>query len=109
MSRDHATAALDVSVEEAERNIDELIERAETRKERFVVQRRGRRVVAIVPVEDLALLDPGELPDDLRRQYIDLLGEHINRRIRRNGFSDADVDAHVDKVAREGRSSRRGH
>lgn len=46
-----------VSTAEARRQLAELLNRSAYGKERFVVTRHGKEMVAIVPVEDLDLLD----------------------------------------------------
>ena len=42
---------------EAPRGMGEVLERASVLKERVVLMRGGKRVAAVVPVEDLALLE----------------------------------------------------
>ena len=46
-----------VTTAEARKNMAELLNRAAYGKERFVVTRHGRALVAIVPLEDVTLLD----------------------------------------------------
>lgn len=46
-----------VTTAEARKNLSELLSRAAYGGERFVVTRHGKELVAIVPVEDLNLLD----------------------------------------------------
>ena len=48
---EHITAA------EARKHMAELLNRAAYGKERFVVTRHGKELVAIVPLEDVTLLD----------------------------------------------------
>ncbi|WP_243371613.1 type II toxin-antitoxin system prevent-host-death family antitoxin [Geotalea sp. SG265] len=50
-----------ISTAEARNGFAEVINRASFGKERFVLTRRGKQLVAIVPVEDLELLE--ELED----------------------------------------------
>ena len=45
-----------ITTAEARKHLAELLNRAAYGKERFVVTRHGRELVAIVPVEDLDLL-----------------------------------------------------
>lgn len=53
----------DISTAEARNDFADLINRASFGKERFVLTRRGKRLAAILPVEDLELLE--ELEDQL--------------------------------------------
>lgn len=46
-----------ITTAEARKNMAELLNRAAYGKERFVVTRHGKELVAIVPVEDVTLLD----------------------------------------------------
>lgn len=46
-----------VTTAEARKNLSELLNRAAYGGERFVVTRHGRELVAIVPLEDITLLD----------------------------------------------------
>lgn len=50
-----------ISTAEARNEFADVINRASFGKERFVLTRRGKKLVAIVPVEDLELLE--ELED----------------------------------------------
>ena len=52
-----------ISTAEARNQFAEVINRASFGKERFVLTRRGKELAAIVPVEDLALLE--ELEDQM--------------------------------------------
>ena len=47
----------EVTTAEARKNMAELLNRAAYGKERFVVTRHGKELVAIVPLEEVALLD----------------------------------------------------
>ena len=49
-----------ISTAEARNEFADLINRASFGKERFVLTRRGKELAAIVPVEDLALLEEFE-------------------------------------------------
>jgi len=49
-----------INVAEAKSRFSELVNRAAYGKERFLVQRRGKPVGAIVSAEDLARLEAGE-------------------------------------------------
>lgn len=46
-----------VTTAEARKHMAELLNRAAYGKERFVVTRHGKELVAIVPLEDITLLD----------------------------------------------------
>ena len=46
-----------ITTAEARRHMAELLNRAAYGKERFVVTRHGRELVAIVPLEEVTLLD----------------------------------------------------
>jgi prevent-host-death family protein len=48
-----------VSVAEAKNRFSELVNRASYRRERFLIERRGKPVGAIVSAEDLARLEEG--------------------------------------------------
>jgi len=48
-----------ISTAEARNDFADVINRASFGKERFVLTRRGKKLVAIVPVEDLDLLEVG--------------------------------------------------
>ena len=47
----------EVTTAEARKNMAELLHRAAYGKERFVVTRHGKELVAIVPLEEVTLLD----------------------------------------------------
>ena len=47
----------EITTAEARKNLAELLNRAAYAKERFVVTRHGKELVAIVPLEDVTLLD----------------------------------------------------
>jgi prevent-host-death family protein len=47
----------EITSAEARKNMAELLNRAAYAKERFVVTRHGKELVAIVPLEDVTLLD----------------------------------------------------
>lgn len=47
----------DVTTAEARKNLSDLLNRVAYSRERVVVTRHGREIAAIVPVEDLNLLD----------------------------------------------------
>jgi len=51
------TVMENVSTAEARKHLAELLNRAAYGKERFVVTRHGKELVAIVPAEDLELLE----------------------------------------------------
>ena len=59
---------------QAREQFAELINRAAYGKERIVLTRRGRRLVAVVPVEDLQLLEALEDREDIARAR-EALGE----------------------------------
>jgi len=52
-----------ISTAEARSDFAEVVNRASFGKERFVLTRRGKKLVAIIPVEDLELLE--ELEDQM--------------------------------------------
>jgi prevent-host-death family protein len=47
----------DVTTAEARKNLADLLNRVAYAKERVVVHRRGKEIAAIVPVEDLDMVD----------------------------------------------------
>jgi len=49
-----------ISTAEARNDFADVINRASFGKERFVLTRRGKKLVAIIPVEDLELLEAME-------------------------------------------------
>ena len=49
-----------ISTAEARNDFADVINRASFGKERFVLTRRGKKLVAIIPVEDLELLEEME-------------------------------------------------
>ncbi len=55
-----------ISTAQARRRFSELISRVANEKDRVVVTRRGRQLVAIVPLEDLLWLEDLEDKEDLR-------------------------------------------
>lgn len=55
-----------ISTAEARSDFAEVINRASFGKERFVLTRRGKKLVAIIPVEDLELLEELEDTMDLK-------------------------------------------
>jgi len=57
-----------ISTADARRQLAELLNRSAYGKERFVVTRHGKEMVAIVPVEDLDLLE--KVRSLLRRQDV---------------------------------------
>ena len=46
-----------ISVAEAKKRLSELMSRAAYKNERFLIERRGKPMAALVPVEDLARLE----------------------------------------------------
>ena len=52
-----------ISTAEARNDFADVINRASFGKERFVLTRRGKKLVAIIPIEDLELLE--ELEDQM--------------------------------------------
>ena len=52
-----------ISTAEARSDFAEIVNRASFGKERFVLTRRGKKLAAIIPVEDLELLE--ELEDQM--------------------------------------------
>jgi antitoxin Phd len=55
-----------VSTVDARRRISEVVNRAAYGKERIVLTRRGKEIVAVIPVEDLRLLEEMEDAADIR-------------------------------------------
>ena len=55
-----------VSAKQARANFSEMIDQVRTRGERMLVQRNGRDVAALIPVEDLRLLELIEDRRDVR-------------------------------------------
>lgn len=47
----------DISTADARRNLAELVNRVAYGKERVVLTRHGKQLCAIIPIEDLSLLD----------------------------------------------------
>lgn len=54
-----------VSTVEARKQISEIINRAAFGKERMILTRRGKEIVAVVPIEDVKLLEAIEDKIDL--------------------------------------------
>ena len=51
-----------INVAEAKKHLSELMSRVAYNKERFLVQRRGKPMAALVSAEDLALLEQQKVP-----------------------------------------------
>ena len=51
-----------VSVADAKKRLSELMSRVAYNRERFLVQRRGKPMAALVSAEDLALLEQQKVP-----------------------------------------------
>jgi prevent-host-death family protein len=64
MTDDSASTA--VSANEARARFADLLGRAQYGKERLVIRRRNRPVAALVPIEDLRLIEEIEDLEDLR-------------------------------------------
>ena len=47
----------DISTADARKNLADLVNRVAYGKERVVLTRHGKRVAALIPIEDLSLLD----------------------------------------------------
>ena len=47
----------DISTAEARRNLAELVNRVAYGKERVILTRHGKQLCAVIPIEDLSLLD----------------------------------------------------
>jgi prevent-host-death family protein len=47
----------DVSTADARRNLTDMVNRVAYGKERFILTRHGKRLCALVPIEDLSFLD----------------------------------------------------
>ena len=52
-----------VTASKARGEFSEMLERVTSKRERIAIHRRGRTVAALVPVEDLAILEEEELQD----------------------------------------------
>lgn len=66
-----------MNMAEARENFAHLVNSAAYGHERIVLTRRGKRVVAIVPVEDLDLLE--ELEDRIDSQHVVKIREEVER------------------------------
>jgi len=62
-----------VSTVEARKQISEIINRAAFGKERMILTRRGKELVAVVPIEDIKLLEALEDRMDLEEARASLL------------------------------------
>lgn len=62
-----------VSTVEARKQISEIINRAAFGKERMILTRRGKELVAVVPIEDVKLLEALEDRIDLDEAKVALL------------------------------------
>ena len=71
-----------VTAEDAKKHFAEMLERAATSKERVIVTRGGKRVAALVPVEDVEFLE--ELEDKLDAEDLRLAREEWLRGGRRS-------------------------
>src|SRR5215468_8818908 len=60
--------ATSLSVAEAKRRFSDVLGSVRHRGERVVVERRGRPIAAIVPLDDLARLEGEGAPPDTRRR-----------------------------------------
>lgn len=56
----------EIGVAEIRANLAEVINRVAYGGERIVLQRRGKQVLAVVPIEDLALIEEMENRADIR-------------------------------------------
>lgn len=70
----------DLTLSEARSDLAQLVERVRHRLERVCLTKHGRRVVAIVPIEDLELLEKLEdrLDLDAARAALDEAGERLD-------------------------------
>lgn len=59
-------ATAEISASQARADFSALVDAAYARQERVVVKRNGRRIAAIVPIEDLEALEALEYADDVR-------------------------------------------
>jgi prevent-host-death family protein len=55
-----------LSISEAREDLAETVTRVGYTKERVVIQRRGKQLAALVPIEDLELLERLEDAEDLK-------------------------------------------
>lgn len=107
MTGEVAHVETDMPEAEAADRIREIFERAAIGKERFYIRSRGRRRVAILPVEEAisleGLLTPGRLPDPIRRQILDLLAAHIRAQLDAQGVTDEDIERDFNEYRRRRR------
>jgi len=54
------------SITDVKNGLDEALTRVSRHKDRIVLKRRGKKVAALVPLEDLKLLEKLEEEDDIR-------------------------------------------
>ena len=66
-----------LSCDEAQAQFDDLLKRAARHKERVVLTRRGKPVAALVPIEDLSLLEAIE--DHLDAEEFERAKEEFER------------------------------
>ncbi len=62
-----------VNTVDARAQFSEIINRAAFGKERIILTRRGKEIVAVVPIEDVKLLEALEDRIDLEEAHVDLL------------------------------------
>ena len=87
-----------VSTVEVGKRLDELLDRVAFRKERFVIERRGRALAALVPASELERLDL------LARRYVlDVLERQPGDR-----FMQAQADRFADDAKHRTRKRRAG-
>jgi len=60
-----------ISTVKARENFSDLVNRSAYGKERVVLTRRGKGVVAVVPIEDLKLLEAIEDLEDVEKALVD--------------------------------------
>ena len=67
----------DITAAEARRNLTDIVNRVAYGKERVVLTRHGKRLCALVPIEDLSLMDKlREMAG--RRDVADALAERVD-------------------------------
>ncbi len=63
-----------IEVSQAKQEFSELIQRTTQNRERIILTRRGKEIAALIPIEDLSLLQAREAENDLR-DALDALNE----------------------------------
>lgn len=85
-----------LSITEARENFPELLRRVAADKERIILTRDGEELVAVIPIEDLALVEALE-----ERADIEDAREALREAREKRPTSPADLKALLDKIATE--------